>query len=72
MWVVTAKLEAEDQNHVKERKYFAKQIVSVRFCGEIKTGLRYSSGGKRDVSCHKVVRIVNRLIMRENEQSAAR
>lgn len=66
------KLAGRGKRRLNERNYFAKQIVSVRFCGEIMPVLRYSSGGKKDVSCQKVVRIVNRLIMRENEQSAAR
>ncbi|EGK58573.1 hypothetical protein HMPREF9086_3466 [Enterobacter hormaechei ATCC 49162] len=34
-------------------KYFAKQIVSFRFCGEIKPVLRYSSDDKVDDSCQK-------------------
>ncbi|WP_336996207.1 hypothetical protein [Leclercia sp. UBA7405] len=29
----------------KWEKYFAKQIVSFRLCGEIKPALRYSAGG---------------------------
>jgi len=49
-----AKLAAGGLKEVKERKYFAKQIVSFRFCGEIKPVLRYSFGGKFDVSCQKV------------------
>ncbi|EFC56243.1 hypothetical protein ENTCAN_07253 [Enterobacter cancerogenus ATCC 35316] len=41
-----AKRVTRRKREVNERKYFAKQIVSVRLCDEIKPGLRYSSGGK--------------------------
>ncbi len=54
----------------KERKYFAKQIVSFRFCGEIKPVLRYPASGKMPFLIRNWVRIGIRLIMIENEQSA--
>jgi len=42
------------KKHVKERKYFAKQIVSFRLCGEINPVLRYSSGCKNAISYQKL------------------
>lgn len=43
----------EVKSALNGRKYFAKQIVSFRFCGEIKPVLRYSSDDKVDDSCQK-------------------
>ncbi len=48
------KQHARNKQAQKEQKYFAKQIVSFRFCGEIKPVLRYSSDDKVDDSCQKV------------------
>jgi len=52
--VMVTKRKVRAKQEVNERKYFAKQIVSFRFCGEIKPVLRYSSDDKVDDSCQKV------------------
>jgi hypothetical protein len=51
---MVTKRKGRAKQEVNERKYFAKQIVSFRFCGEIKPVLRYSSDDKVDDSCQKV------------------
>jgi len=52
--VAQPKLKHNLKKGVKERKYFAKQIVSFRLCGEINPVLRYSSGSKNTISHQKL------------------
>jgi hypothetical protein len=71
-WVAMAKQGVWRGQTQKERKYFAKQIVSFRLCGEIKPVLRYPASGKMPILIRNWVRFSIRLIMIENEQSATR